>query len=71
VSAFAPEDGVVDHTYAAYGEVTSLGKEYPAELRVRAVWLVAESKAEYESEWAAIGSVAAKLGIGTAETLRK
>jgi transposase len=27
--------------------------------------------AGYESEWAAINSVAAKLGIGTAETLRK
>jgi transposase len=45
--------------------------QYPAELRARAVRLVAESKADYESEWAAIGSVAAKLGIGTAETLRK
>jgi transposase len=35
------------------------------------VRLVAESKGEYDSEWAAIGSIAAKLGIGTAETLRK
>jgi transposase len=45
--------------------------QYPAELRARAVRLVAESKGEYDSEWAAIGSIAAKLGIGTAETLRK
>ena len=45
--------------------------QYPAELRQRAVRLVAESRAEYESEWAAISSIAAKLGIGTAETLRK
>jgi transposase len=45
--------------------------QYPAELRVRAVRLVAESRGEYESEWAAITSIAAKLGIGTAETLRK
>lgn len=38
----------------------------------RAVRLVAESKGEYESEWAAITSIVAKLGIGgTAETLRK
>ena len=45
--------------------------QYPAELRQRAVRLVAESKGECESEWAAITSIAAKLGIGTAETLRK
>ncbi len=45
--------------------------QYPAELRQRAVRLVAESKGDYESEWAAIGSIAAKLGIGSAETLRK
>lgn len=44
--------------------------QYPAELRARAVRLVAESRGEYESEWAAINSIAAKLGIGTAETLR-
>jgi transposase len=28
-------------------------------------------RGDYESEWAAITSIAAKLGIGTAETLRK
>jgi transposase len=45
--------------------------QYPAELRQRAVRLVVESRGEYESEWAAMTSIAAKLGIGTAETLRK
>jgi transposase len=33
--------------------------------------MVAEVKADYPSEWAAIGAVAQKLGIGSSETLRK
>ena len=45
--------------------------QYPRELRERAVRLVAESRDQYESEWAAMRSIAAKLGIGTTETLRK
>jgi transposase len=40
-------------------------------LRERAVRLVAESRQHHDSEWAAITSVAAKLGVGTAETVRK
>jgi transposase len=44
---------------------------YPAELRERAVRLVAESRQHRDSEWAAITSVAAKLGVGCAETVRK
>ena len=44
-------------------------KQYPRELRERAVRLVAEHRGEYETEYAAIRSVAAKLGISTAETL--
>jgi transposase len=44
---------------------------YPVELRQRAIRLVAESKAEYPSEFAAIDAVARKLGIGSPETLRK
>ena len=44
---------------------------YPRELRERAVRMVAEVRPNYESEHAAIGAVAHKLGIGTAETLRK
>jgi transposase len=44
---------------------------YPRELRERAVRMVAEVRPNYESEFAAITAVAKKLGIGTAETLRK
>ena len=44
---------------------------YPAELRERAVLMVAEVRAEYVSEWAAIVAVAKRLGIGSAEALRK
>ena len=44
--------------------------KYPPELRVRAVRMVAEVRASYGSEWAAISAVAAKLGVRTAETLR-
>ena len=44
---------------------------YPAELRERAVRLVTESRAHHDSEWAVIKSVAAKLGVATAETVRK
>ena len=45
--------------------------QYPQELRQRAVRMVAEVRPNYETEYAAIKAVAAKLGIGTAETLRK
>jgi transposase len=44
---------------------------YPRELRERAVRMVQESKADYGSEFEAIRSIAAKLGIGSSETLRK
>jgi transposase len=44
---------------------------YPRELRERAIRMVAESKSEYPSEFAAIESVSRKLGIGSAETVRK
>ena len=43
---------------------------YPEEVRERAVRLVFENEKDYESRWAAISSVAAKIGC-TAETLRK
>jgi len=46
-------------------------QNYPLELRERAVLMVAEVRADYPSEWAAIVAVAKKLGIGSAETLRK
>jgi transposase len=45
-------------------------KRYPAELRERAVRLVFENQGGHESQWAAIRSVAAKMGC-TGETLRK
>ncbi|MEV5308487.1 IS3 family transposase [Streptomyces diastaticus] len=43
---------------------------YPAELRERAVRMVAEIRPNYPTEWAAMKAVAAKLGIGAAETVR-
>jgi len=43
---------------------------YPVEVRERAVRLVFEHQDEYDSQWAAITSVATKLGM-TPETLRK
>ena len=46
-------------------------KQYPRELRERAVRLVAEHRGEYETEYAAICSIAAKLGIAAPETLRR
>jgi transposase len=44
---------------------------YPPELRERAVRMVAQVRPEYPSDWPAICAVAAKLGVGSAETLRK
>lgn len=49
----------------------STSKRYPAELRERAVRMVAEVRAEHESEWAAMSRVAELLGVGTPETVRK
>jgi transposase len=51
------------------GEMARRGR-YPAEVRERAVRMVFEHEREYESQWAAITSIAAKLGM-TNETLRK
>jgi transposase len=44
--------------------------KYPGEVRERGVRLVFEQQGSHESQWAAITSIAAKLGC-TAETLRK
>ena len=43
---------------------------YPAELRERAVRMVAEVRPNYPTEWAAMKAVAMRLGIGSAETVR-
>ena len=45
------------------------GTQYPPELRERAMRLVREHRDEHPSEWAAIQSIAGKLGM-TPETLR-
>ncbi len=45
-------------------------KRYPAELRERAVRMVFEHQGEHESQWAAICSVAQKVGCSS-EALRK
>ena len=44
---------------------------YTAELRQRAVRMVAEFASDYPSEYAAIDAVARKLGVGSPETLGK
>jgi transposase-like protein len=44
--------------------------KYPLEVRERAVRLVFEQQAQHDSQWAAIASIASKMGC-TAETLRK
>jgi transposase-like protein len=45
-------------------------KRYSTELRERAVRMVLEHQGEYGSQWAAIGSIAAKVGC-TREALRR
>src|SRR5438477_2183026 len=47
----------------------STSKRYSPEVRERAVRLVFEHASEYDSQWAAIGSIAEKIGC-SAETLR-
>jgi transposase-like protein len=44
--------------------------KYPAEVRERAVRLVFEQQEQHESQWAAMVSIAGKMGC-TPETLRK
>jgi transposase len=44
-------------------------KTYSPEVRARAVRMVMEHRGEYESEWAAISSIAAKIGC-SGEALR-
>src|SRR3712207_6474598 len=51
--------------------MTRRSQQYPPELRERAVRMVAEVTPNCDSQWAAINAVAQKLGVGTAETVRK
>ena len=51
--------------------MTGRSQHYPQELRERAVRMVFEVAPSYDSQWAAINAVAQKLGVGTAETVRK
>ena len=46
-------------------------RRYPPELRERAVRMVAEIRADQDSEWAAMTRVSELLGVGTPETVRK
>ena len=62
-----PSLGAVNHPGFGIGPRPS---PHPAELRERAVRMVAEVRPSYESEYSAITAGARKLGIGTAETLR-
>jgi len=48
----------------------STQNRFSPEVRERAVRLVFEQERDHESQWAAIGSIAVKIGC-TAETLRK
>jgi transposase len=50
--------------------MNNTSKRYPVEVRERAVRMVFEHQDEYDSQWAAISSIATKLGI-TPETVRK
>jgi transposase len=49
----------------------STGSRYPRELRERAVRMVHEVLPNHPSMTAALGAVSSKLGIGSAETVRK
>ena len=46
-------------------------KRYPPELKERAVRMVAEIRADHDSEWAAMRKVAQLLGVTTPETVRQ
>ena len=49
---------------------SNTSRRYPLELRERAVRMVADSRPDHGSEWEAMTSVASKLRVGSAETIR-
>jgi transposase len=57
------------HTFLV-GKDALMSSRYDAETRARAVRLVRDHVGDYDSEWAAITAVSARLGM-SAETLRK
>jgi hypothetical protein len=61
--------GIPGAPFLEEAAVMSTSKRYSPEVRERAVPLVFEHEGEHNPQWAAIGSIAAKLGC-TAETLR-
>jgi len=52
------------------GKVASMPSKYDEQTKAKAVRLVTEHVQDYDSEWAAITTVAGRLGM-TAETLRR
>jgi transposase len=54
-----------------FGCMSAGTKRYPQELKARAVQMVIDARGGEESEWATISRVAALLGIGSPETVRK
>lgn len=57
------------HTFFV-GKVGIMPKKYDAEFKARAVRLVRDHVQDYDSEWAAMKTIASRMGV-TAETLRK
>jgi transposase len=45
-------------------------RRYPPELKARAVRMVAEVRADHDSDWAAMSKVAQLLGVTTPESVR-
>ena len=62
--------GIVGDLIVWEDGVISTARRYSAETRERAVRLVLDAEAQHESQWAAIGSIAPKIGC-TTETLRR
>jgi transposase len=58
------------HTSYLRKDVTFMPVKYNQDTKARAIRLVREHAADYESEYAAISAVAGRLGM-SAETLRK